>query len=295
MDTTDTTIDLRKHGLPAAALELIPHCEKCGYEIGAILDSAGPESPCPECGQPLIESSPAARRGSPWQRRASLTSLWLTVWQTLRRPVVLFRSLAVTSRSSISLLAIQCIVASVAFISPWSGVFVGDPVRQLRFVRTLSRALQVLSTVVLEILILAAVLALITLILGVLLNGYAKSRGWLLPKGLVRSILAHASIGWTVAASVVWSLLTFWFVATLVIPNVGSSNASRALGEASGWLSTMATRFGFLSLPLLVFGGGAALVARLALIGLKECRFANAPETLPLFETPKEIGTIPQQ
>lgn len=295
MDTPDATVDLRTHGPPAAALDSPPHCEHCGYEIGTVLESAGPESPCPECGRPLIESSPAARRGSPWQRRASLTSLWVTVWQTLRRPIDLFRSLAVTSRSSNWLLAIQCIVASVAFISPWSGVFVGDPMRQLRFVRTLSRALQVLSTVVLEILILAAALAFITTILGVLLNAYAKSRGWLLPKGMIRSILAHASIGWTVAASVVWSLLTFWFVATLVIPNVGSPNAARALGEASGWLSMMATRFGFLSLPVLVFGGGAALVARLAFIGLKECRFANAPETLALFEMPPKTGTIPQQ
>jgi len=189
-----------------------------------------------------------------------------------------------SSRRASSLLILQTTIAAVAFLSPWSGIFVSDPVRQFRFARSFRRMFQIVGAVVAQIALLAIFLCAATMLLGWLLRSYGRLRGWNTPRGTMLSIIAHASIGWTVLAGVVWSLLTAWFIATLLISSSGSSTASRILGEASGWMSTSGGRYGLLPLPVLVLGAGGALVARIALTALHACKFANPPEAAPFFE-----------
>lgn len=143
---------------------------------------------------------------------------------------------------------------------------------------------QIVGAVVAQIAILALFLVAATLVLGWILRAYGRARGWHTPRGTMLSIVAHASVGWTVLAGVVWSLLTAWFVATLIISSSGSTSAARALGDASGWLATAGGRYGLLPLPAFVFGAGGALVARIGLTALHSCKFANAPQAAPFFD-----------
>ncbi|MBX3379173.1 MAG: hypothetical protein KF805_03700 [Phycisphaeraceae bacterium] len=267
-------------GAPSAA----PRCETCGYELLSVLDSSGPAASCPECGTPSWKSGPALRPGSPWQQRPGLGAFALTLWLIISRPAVLFRAMEATGRHAWSLLVLQSVIAAVAFLSPWSGVLTSDPVRQLRFARTISRMMQIVGAVFIQILVLAACLCAASLILGFLLRSYGRVRGWNPPPGTTRSIAAHAAIGWTVVAGVVWSLLTAWFVATLIVSAAANPSAARALGQASGWLATTGGRYGLLPLPVLIFGAGGILVARIALTGLQACRYANAPDTARFFD-----------
>lgn len=267
--------------------DLAPRCENCGYELASVLESAGPSAACPECGSPCWQSGPALRPGTPWQQRIGLLSFWLTVWYTIARPAQLFRVMEASGKRAFSLLMLQTFIAATAFLSPWSGVFVSDPVRQLRFARSLPRIFQIVGTVIAQISLLALFLAAATFFLGWVLRSYAHARGWHVPRGTTRSIVAHASVGWAVLAGVVWSLLTAWFVATLLISSSGSPSASRMLGTASGWLASSGGRYGLLPIPVVVLGAGGALVARIALSALHSCKFANPPESAPYF------GAIP--
>lgn len=273
---------------PPPPRDLEPRCETCGYELASVLESAGPSGACPECGTPCWQSGPALRPGTPWQQRIGLTSFWLTIWYTIAKPAELFRVMEASSKRAFSLLLIQTFIAATAFLSPWSGVFVSDPVRQLRFARSFSRIFQIVGAVVAQISLLAIFLSIATLFLGWALRSYARARGWTVPRGTTLSIVAHASVGWTVLAGVVWSLLTAWFVATLIISSSGSASASRLLGQASGWLATSGGRYGLLPIPVVVLGAGGALVARIALTALHSCKFANAPESAPRFEPKHE-------
>jgi len=266
----------------------IPRCETCGYELRSVLEASGPASKCPECGTPCWQSSPVLRPGTPWQQRLSLTSFWLTLWLTIARPAALFRVMEASSRRAFSLLFLQTTIAAVAFLSPWSGVFVSDPVRQFRFARSFSRMFQIVGSVVAQIAILAIFLAGATLLLGWILRAYGRARGWHTSRGTMLSIIAHASLGWTVLAGVVWSLLTAWFIATLIISSSGSLSAARALGDASGWMATAGGRYGLLPLPAFVFGAGGALVARITLPALHSCKFANPPAAAPAFDSAPE-------
>ncbi|MGH7243667.1 MAG: hypothetical protein ACREJD_09650 [Phycisphaerales bacterium] len=214
-----------------------------------------------------------------------MTSFALTLWLAIAKPAALFRVMEASGRRAWSLLILQTAVAAVAFLSPWSGVFVSDPVRQFRFARSFSRMFQIVGAVVAQIAILTMFLCVASLLLGLVIHAYGRSRGWKLPRSTIRSIVAHAAIGWTVIAGVVWSLLTAWFIATLIISSSGSPSASRALGDASGWLATAGGRYGLMKLPIIVFGMAGVLVARMALTGLHACKFANGPGVAPLFES----------
>lgn len=189
-----------------------------------------------------------------------------------------------SGRRARSLLILQSIIASVAFIAPWSGVFVSDPVRQMQFARSYTRIAQIVGAVAAQIAILAAILAVATLILSMTLRAYARARGWEVSRATMLSIAAHAALGWTIVAGVVWSLLTAWFITTLIVSSAGNPSAARALGDASGWVAAAGGRYGLLPLPMLVFGAGAILVSRICMNALRSCRFANSPRTAPFFE-----------
>lgn len=261
-----------------------PRCEVCGYELASVLESSGPAASCPECGTPAWKSSPALRPGSPWQQRAGPGSFAHTLWLVIARPDALFRAMEASARGAWSLLIVQSAIASVAFLSPWSGVLTSDPVRQLRYARTVSRMLQIVGAVFIQVVVLAICLLVASLLLGLALRWYARARGWNPPAGMIRSITAHAAVGWTVVAGVVWSLLTAWFVVTLITAASANPAAARALGQASGWLATAGGRYGLLPLPLLIFGAGGMLFTRIAITGLQACRYANAPSTSHAFQ-----------
>ena len=58
-------------------------CERCGYALVGL----SAEGNCPECGQPIAESSPVHRTGPPWQQRMTPGSWYATIHVLVRHPI----------------------------------------------------------------------------------------------------------------------------------------------------------------------------------------------------------------
>src|SRR4051812_5178876 len=99
-------------------------CESCGYGLEGLPVSGK----CPECGKPIAESLPSNRTGTAWQRRPGLFSWALTCKRVLVGPEREFSRVSM-SRGTPGLLIVNLLIAGTIFAAPWTGVFVGDPVR----------------------------------------------------------------------------------------------------------------------------------------------------------------------
>jgi hypothetical protein len=90
---------LRAVGAPRRTPPIVrpPTCEACGYNLTTI----PMESRCPECGEPVALSlGPAARPGTPWERRRELgrlTAWWQCCVELSRRPKQFARQIPVVS------------------------------------------------------------------------------------------------------------------------------------------------------------------------------------------------------
>ena len=106
-----------------------PHCNQCGY----VLTGLSRDGRCPECGLPVHDSLPEARRPSPWAGAARInrqpSAYARTLWQVLR-PGSFFRSLAVCSSLdaavrfamwTVLLTAVGCAIAVTLVAAPYHG------------------------------------------------------------------------------------------------------------------------------------------------------------------------------
>ncbi len=236
-------------------------CERCGYPI----DGLPAASNCPECGTPTAASMPEARTGSPWQQRAGLRTFLSTNWLVLHRPHELFSSLRLEWRSASALLAVNLLIAAVTVLAPWSGVLLDDPVRAISRGQTLRFLRIALLIIPLQVLAIAAVLLLLTLIEWAGIQFYARRRGARLGPAAAWQVVTHASIGWVIAAGFMFVTLVLWLNVSFfqVLPSVRSNVG------ASDWAAAAIPGIGALA-GLLVF-------ETLVSIGVRRCRFANRP------------------
>lgn len=274
-------------------------CERCGYEIESVLRESA-SGRCPECGSALDDSRPSRRTGSAWQRRRSPFGYLVTLWRTLGRAPEYFRTVSLSLRGDWSLLIITSLVSATAMLAPWSGVFIADPVRRLRYARSAEHVARIFGLLAAEIGALALAMGLLSIVIASGLRLVGASRGWRHAPQTVRLVAAHAAVGWLVIASMIWMLLTFWFIATLIAAR--SESSTRWIGNISGWIATHGGRIGPWTLPVFILSLGALAVAWLTWIGLRETRFANDPASEPLFaragpegeaSKPRSEATIP--
>lgn len=200
-----------------------------------------------------------------------------------------------SARGSTSLMVVNSTVAAVALIAPWSGVFIADPVRQIRLADSAAGIAWALGLLAVEVALLAAMLSAGTLAMAWGADRTARQGDAGAPEGTWKSIAAHAAIGWGLVAGVVWSILTIWFMLTVALPRSGPDGGGRALGEISSFLVEQGSRYGLGMLPTLIFGFGTLSVARLVWLGTRACRFANAPQpTLALEQPPTATSAAPE-
>lgn len=262
-------------------------CESCGYEIESVLrETAGPSpatSParCPECGTDLQHSRPSHRIGTAWQLRRSPFGYLITLWRTLGRAPEYFRRVSLSRGGGWSLFIVTCFISSTAMLAPWSGVFIADPIRRLRYARTTEHVARIFAWLAGEITALAVLLAVLSIAIAWALRAAGISRGWRHRPHTVTLVAAHAAVGWLLVASAIWMLLTFWFIATFLAAR--SDSSTRWIGDISGWLATHGGRIGPWTLPGFILALGALVVTWFTAIGLRETRFANDPESEPLF------------
>jgi hypothetical protein len=228
-------------------------CEACGYEIGGLPRHGA----CPECGGAIAGSLPERRRGSAWQQRRSLWALVRTNVGVLRRPREVFGVARLDVWSGVWLAVINCLLSAMLLVAPWSGVFVGDPLRgSIMRGRGAGAAVWLVPAQVVGV---AAVLLGLTLVEWAGIQLVARRRGWRLGRIAAWQVCAHASVGWVVMGMTMWVALIAWLNAIWFV---------RGLKQA-GDLTLAAIPVTGILVGLLVF-------ELLVWIGARRCRFANA-------------------
>jgi hypothetical protein len=240
-------------------------CETCGYDIGGLpLDAH-----CPECGQPVRTSLPAARTGSPWQRRASLYSLIATDVACIRRTGEVYSALRIDVSSGVGLAAANLLISGALVVLPWSGVLIGDPIRHAGSTAGRHWVRAAAWVVPLEIVAVASVLLLLTLLEWVGIQLAARTRGWRLTPAAAWQVCAHATVGWIVTGLSSWIGLIAWLnLASLEVGSRGVAGGPLRWAVPVGWAF-----FGLLVFELLVW------------VGVRRCRYANPPGAAPTFDS----------
>lgn len=243
-------------------------CESCGYPIHS-LPTAGAS---PECGRAIASSLPAARPGSPWQRRIGIKSLLRTDLMAVRRPGELFRMISIHRRGADLLLAVHILIAAVLIVAPWSGTLMDDPIRSARA----GHGREVLATALLvipaQVLAVAGVLLALTLVEWRGIRFFSARRGGRLTPVAAWQVCAHASVGWVIAAAMPWLGLIIY----LNLAYFGLDSRLPRASTGAPW-GVMAIVGGCSLLGLLAFEG-------LVYAGMHACRFANPAERAPAWD-----------
>lgn len=234
-------------------------CESCGYDITGLPASGA----CPECGEAVAQSLPGHRTGSSWQQKRGVRAWFATNRRTLTHPGHQFRALRVDRAHGRALLTLNLATASfllmvcMAISSPgWNPVMRG--------------VLAFAAHPVVGFLILAGLTELERL--GVLF--FSSRRRWPLPKTAALQICAHASVGWILCGPLGLALSvggrwTLGVILDGITPERAPSFLNVWRLYVPMWLFLIGCLAGMLIFETLVY------------IGVRRCRFANAPASAP--------------
>lgn len=250
--------------MPKAPPQSVLLCETCGYEI------TGLDAPmnCPECARPVATSLPAARRGSPFQRRRTPRALVATSYLALRNPNALFRIVSIEPRTSRLLLRLNILIAAVLLSpGPWT-----------TFMRVLNHQPALAWAV--HLTLGAAALWLLTRIEMIGIRAFGNRRGWRITPTVALTICAHASVGWVLTGVL--------FLASLVVP---LPHKLIILGRAAGPTIIDLTSILVPAISLLL---GMFVFELLVYLGVRRCRYANHASASPASDPAVPTAVLPQ-
>lgn len=231
-------------------------CERCGYPLVGL----GVDGDCPECGQPIDESSPTRRTGPPWQKRMTPGNWVKTLYALVRHPKRTFRTMSFDEsnlRPRMFLLSVTLFIGAYTLLLEWLRIhqmrvsfrgFSGKPDCEICVA---SRYAAIAVAVVL-------VLTYIE-IFGVMI--FSRQRGWRVGFQNAERIACYASPGWIVAALVILKLVTLWQGRVI----------ERLWNDWIGpWSSVYALALGALIFSLAILG-----FETLVWLGVRQAKYAN--------------------
>lgn len=242
-------------------------CERCGY----IIEDLDQSLPCPECGEPITESLPQRRVGTPFQQNPSNRNLLKTWLKTIKSPRHTLDTMSLRTpdlehysvKPNFKIAAIFILFGSILVSMFGESIFMGAVI--FPFYMVFASALILIFFI-------------LTKIESKGLQVIGKSRGFRITPEIANSIVAQGSVGWTI----VLTGLAIFLNAEL-IDKIAMKSESNLLQDAGSIIFA----FGVFSLGCsLIFG--FLFFEYFAYLGLRRCKYANRsrPEsTLP--STPK--------
>ncbi len=249
-------------------------CETCGYGLAGLPET----SDCPECGTPIARSLPTQRAGSRWLRRPGLFSWARTNWDVVRHPKTTFRSLQLVGTGWRPFLAINLLIAAFLLVEPYTGTFIGDPLRNARAFDNPAAVAGYAFAIISRTAGAALLLFGLTWIETLGVRFFAARRGWRITKAAAWQICAHASIGWVLMALLPLLVLALYFSINLFFGSEISRWTGRSvdLRPVIGISSTVG-EVGVVGLTLVAYAAGLVVFESLVYVGVRKCRYGNAP------------------
>lgn len=257
-------------------------CERCGYVIQGL--PAGGN--CPECGYEIASSMPHKRIGTPWQIKPSPGSLLKTWWMTLRSPGATLDRIAPDAGRDRGLAWLSCCIAGFVGTLGYTGWSIGNALiyphgnpKYWMEPQPSQRLELLLFTLILSV---AACLVLVglTRVESMGLRVIALTRGFRMPASLRRTITAHGCIGWVVGCAlfgIASFLMTVWYQYAILPAAVSDADGfPMLLWETPLWFSVVSN-----VTPLLGLFAGFMVFEIFAYLGLRRCKYANLPVTVP--------------
>lgn len=251
-------------------------CERCGYTID-LLPTVGA---CPECGEPIASSLPAARPGSPFQKKRSVLTWLGTNWSVLRHPKALFRSLRIQRSGAMPLLLANLFIAGMFMMDPLVSVFTWDPSRSYQNAPFPQWALIYGVMWIAEVSLGALILFLLTRLEWYGMRFIAARRGWRLSPDAAWQVCCHASVGWIFVGIVPLFAMAWLYIFAnwFGLSPHGMLNLPPLTTRPVPW--TYVVNFGVIGLGIFA---GMLVFETLVYLGVRQCRFGNPPPS-PLRE-----------
>lgn len=180
---------------------------------------------------------------------------------------------------------LNVLLAAFLLVDPWTGVLVGDPARIARNTNRLSESVTYAWVLAAQVGIAALILLALTWIEALGMRLVGARRGWRITPDIASQVCAHASVGWIFAGLLPLLCLAAGTAALRLFPEGGARvmNSRLDIGGFAPWLGKRVSLGDLFAFAGLVGGflGGLLIFEMLVYVGVRRCRFANAPNEDP--------------